>query len=242
MELAEQNVLLSKGERMYPLLSQEDVVSAVENGATEALVHLFKCPASVAWTPEGLVMQLFKTNRMVLVDIASLSKSTKRHLFWCIEKEMMRLNTLAEYEQYRMYRGTIVYGEVSSVRKSGSLNIWLNLDRGGLTAEQRMAHYSFKHQPIKERWKYSVGEFLSFYVSSVVPITGEGGSSHVRINLSRTALEMPKVMLENLQNVNIEIISRIPGWKTVLRTDKKIEKKHVIAVSRELKESLSFLR
>ena len=237
------NGLLAQSGRKYPLLNDDEIISAIEVGTAYALTDFFGAPSSAVWTETGLVMQVYRPNKVVVIDGEELSKQTRRHLMWCIDREMMRLHTLAELERYKSFVGMIVYGEVESVLPSGSINIWVALDAGGITVEQRVGHYPFKFQPIKERNKYKVGDTLPFYVSSVLPVKGPGGSSYLRLNLSRTAKLMPKVFLESLQkDIEVEVIERIPGYKTILTTNKKIKKEHIVTVSRALRESLVFKR
>lgn len=233
------SILKSLQER-YPFLPDDDLISAVEQGAAEALRTIFKRPARVAWFDNSLSMFLEGDQEMIEILPHNLTPHARRHLEWRIETELMRQNTVAEADHLRMFDHTIVTGEIQCIRDTGSMDVWITLDSGGLTVKHMLAFYPYKYQPIRERGRVQIGDKQKFLITSILPVKAPGGATSVKITLSRTSKDFPAQLLMEKQSVKVKSIARIPGYKTVLSpVGREVpKKKYIIEVVKELGERI----
>ncbi|MDY0300849.1 MAG: hypothetical protein RBQ99_04585 [Trichlorobacter sp.] len=170
-----------------------------------------------------------------------MKKRVRRRATWYLEKEMMQANSLKEASIIRhRFQGEILYGVIESGGKDAK--VWIDLNSKEIN-ESRFASFPLKYQPKHERGKYKKGKEMAFIVARVNLIKHHNGSLATEIVLSRTAVDLPKKLLEQQTPETFTTLRRVPGKYTLLlahKNPKRLDKKVIKAIKKEIGEVLIF--
>lgn len=234
--------MLSAFREKYPLLDDVEITIGVEKGISDALTNTLGAPAIASWSPEtGVEMVLLSNREATIIDTDDISRKVKRHINYCVERELTRRQILAEHKRLKFITGTVQTGEITSVAPDGKITVWLTIDTGGLRAEQINAVLPLRFQPANEREEYQPGQVRAFYVVAVLPVEQKhNGLAFLYITVSRAAKEFPAAYLRSLTGErDIHCIERLNGSYSRIQTRTRLPKNHIVTVSRELGERIN---
>jgi hypothetical protein len=186
-----------------------------------------------------LITAYSETGEPSVIPTEAISRKLRRHLLHQIELELQKRRTLIEAERLKELRGTVAPGEITRIAADGALVVTLEIAdcyrRLILTSE-----CPTRCQPLHERGRYLIGSVKQFYITSVVPVMVKRRSSKVRILLSRTSMELPRLLLQECSRISgIQCWKRIPGGYSDIVTPTRIPKDAINAVGKELGEHLN---
>lgn len=164
----------------------------------------------------------------------SLSVNTLRLLKSRLVKETHKFLAKIRYTEARQKVGTVINGCVRK-QQEGKL-IVVEVGTGDV------GECSIRHQPVRERGQYQIGEIYQFYVLKAEAYEISGIYSIV-LGLSRTTWKLPVVLLrkaveETGLDVTIKPLKRIPGRYTKCLADQKVPREAILSVSKELNERI----
>lgn len=174
----------------------------------------------------------------VKISLDDINGKLRRHLLYQIKLELQKRRTLNEADRLKELRGYSAPGEISRIADDGTLIVSLEI----ADHYRRLVLCGFcpvRFQPHHELGRYSIGSVKEFYISSVVPVMVNKRYSKVRILLSRTSKELPRLLLQERSRIaGIRCLKRIPGAFSSIVTPLRIPKHIINSVGKELKEHL----
>jgi hypothetical protein len=174
----------------------------------------------------------------VKISLDDISGKLRRHLLYQIKVELQKRRTLNEADRLKELRGYSATGEISRIAEDGALIVSLEI----ADYYRRLILCGFcppRFQPHHEWGRYTIGNVKEFYISSVVPVMVNKRYSRVRILLSRTSKELPRLLLQERSRIEgITCVERVPGAYSTIVTPKRIQKDVINSVGKELGEHL----
>lgn len=174
----------------------------------------------------------------IKISLDDVNGKLRRHLLYQIKLELQKRRTLNEADRMKQLLGYSAPGEISRIADDGALIISLEI----ADYYRRLVLCGFcpvRFQPHHELGRYSIGSVREFYISSVVPVMVNKRYSKVRILLSRTSKELPRLLLQERSRITgITCLKRIPGAYSSIVTPTRIPKDIINSVGKELKEHL----
>jgi hypothetical protein len=174
----------------------------------------------------------------IKISLDDINGKLRRHLLYQIKLELQKRRTLNESDRLRELRGYSAPGEISRIADDGALIVSLEIAeyyRRLILCGVCPARF----QPFHEVGRYGIGSVKEFYISSVVPVMVNKRYSKVRIMLSRTSKELPRILLQERSRITgITCIERIPGAYSSVVTPARIPKEIINSVGKELEEHL----
>ena len=174
----------------------------------------------------------------IKISLDDINGKLRRHLLYQIKLELQKRRTLNEADRLKELRGYSAPGEISRIADDGSLIVSLEI------AEyyRQLVLCGFcpaRFQPHHELDRYCIGSVKEFYISSVVPVMVSKRYSRVRILLSRTSKELPRLLLQERGRISgIKCLKRVPGAYSTIVTPARIPKDVINSVGKELEEHL----
>lgn len=168
----------------------------------------------------------------------SVRKTLEREIKHKIALALLKQGVINHHEQLKVLIGTMVYGSISRIQPSGSLDVELQ----GPAGESLTAVCDPASQTPKERGNYRRGEVLPFAVKSVQPLL-INGIPRLEISLSRNSKGLVEGLLrEELKNMGCEAeircTKRTAGAFSEIRASKRIPRECVKHVSDTLRERI----
>ncbi len=222
-------------------LSESDTQDAVEIAVTRVMTHALGHPVStVLGGPSGLSITVMHRHAGPgLIDLQDIPGRLQRRIKYEVELELRKRQTVNETAFLAALRGKTITGTVAKLRDNGSLLIAFDLVRfAGILTETYYADCPYHYIPPHERNFRKVGDVNTYFVTSVVPMAKER-LSRVRIRVSRTTPELPKLMLTERTGLEgIQCTKRIPGAFSEIWVPKRIPKQDINEVGKDLRERL----
>ena len=220
-------------------LPESEILDAVEVATIRVLSGALRVNISVTINDQMRATAYSETGEPSEIATEAISRKLRRHLLHQIELELQKRRTLIEAERLKELRGAVAPGEIARIAADGALVVTLEIAdyyrRLILAGECPV-----RCQPLHERGRYSIGSVKQFYITSVVPVMVNRKSSKVRILLSRTSKELPRLLLHERSRVSgIQCRKRIPGAYSNIITPTRISKDAINAVGKELGEHLN---
>jgi hypothetical protein len=220
-------------------LSTEEALDAVEVAIARTLTGALRTNICVS-VDENLKIAAYPvgSGEPTRISLDDINSKLRRHLLHQIELELQKRRTLNEADRLKKLRGYSAPGEISRIGEDGSLIVSLEISDyyqrlilGGVCPA--------RFQPRHERGRYVMGTVKEFYITSVVPVMVNKRSAKVRILLSRTSKELPRILLQERSRISgITCLKRIPGAYSSIETPVKIPKDIINSVGKELEEHL----
>jgi len=176
----------------------------------------------------------------IKISLDAINGKLRRHLLYQIKLELQKRRTLNEAVRLKELRGYSAPGEISRIADDGALIVSLEIAdyyRRLVLCGVCPARFQPHHE--SGRGRYSIGSVKEFYISSVVPVMVNKRYSKVRILLSRTSKELPRLLLQERSRIaGITCVERIPGAYSSIVTPARIPKEIINSVGKELEEHL----
>ena len=220
-------------------LPADDAMDAVEVAIAKTLTGALRSNVCVRIDAQLKILAYPCGNREpIKISLDNISGKLRRHLLYQIKLELQKRRTLNEADRLKELRGYSAPGEISRIADDGSLIVSLEIS----DYYRRLILYGFcppRFQPFHELGSYTIGGVKEFYISSVVPVMVNKRYSKVRILLSRTSKELPRLLLQERSRIaGITCIKRIPGAYSSIVTPARIPKEIINIVGKELEEHL----
>jgi len=220
-------------------LAMSEAKDAVEVAITRTLTSAISTNVSVR-VDENLEIVAYPigSGEPIKFSLDSINRKLRRHLLHQVELELQCRRTLNEADRLKALRGVSAPGEITRIDADGALFVSLEI----ADCYRRLILAGIcptRFQPIHERGRYTYGSVKEFYITSVVPVMVNGRSTKVRILLSRTSRELPRLLLQERSRVlGIRCLKRIPGAYSCIMTPARIPKEVINSVGKELEEHL----
>ena len=174
----------------------------------------------------------------IKISFDAINGKLRRHLLHQIKLELQKRRTLNEADRLKELRGHSAPGVISRIAEDGTLIVSLEI----ADYYRRLVLCGVcpaRFQPHHESGRYSIGSVKEFYISSVVPVMVNKRYAKVRILLSRTSKELPRLLLQERSRIaGISCVERIPGAYSSIVTPARISKEIINSVGKELEEHL----
>jgi hypothetical protein len=220
-------------------LPAHESLDAIEVAITRVLTSALRTAVSVRINDQQLDITAYPmSGAPIKINMDSINRKLRRHIFYQVELELQLRNTLIEAKRLKELRGNIAQGEVYKVTDIGTLLISLEI----ADFYRRLiliGECPYRFQPRHERHRYCIGDIKQFYITSILPVMINKRLTKVRILLSRTSKEIPKLLLQERACISgIRCMKRIPGSYSKIVTQKYIPKDVINTVGKELGEHL----
>lgn len=219
------------------ILTQLEIIDAVEIAATRTLRQSFGVPFAVQMNPTPKVIMIPQHGESLELSPAKVGKKIRRQIAFQIERELTIRQALAESRQLKSLRGMVVPGIIKGMSDSGNLLVEMELE----DEFQRlilMGVCPVRFQPRHERQSYFIGMERYWFVTTVLPIVSQRNAM-VLVKVSRSSASLPAILLRKHSGMDrIVCIKRIPGAYSCIVTASRIPKTHINTVGKELREKL----
>ena len=220
-------------------LSTEEAMDAVEVAIARTLTGALRSNVIIK-IDEHLEIIAYPSGNgePIKISLDDINGKLRRHLLYQIKLELQKRRALNEAERLNELRGHSAPGEIFRIAEDGALVVSLEI-----------ADYyrrfilcgvcPVRFQPHHESGRYSIGSVKEFFISSVVPVMVTKRYAKVRILLSRTSKELPRLLLQERSRIaGIRCVERIPGAYSAIVTPARLPKEIINSVGKELKEHL----
>lgn len=220
-------------------LPTDEAMDAVEVAIARTLTGAFQSNVCVKIDAQlEIVVHPVGNGEPITISLNDINGKLRRHLLHQVELELQRRRTLNEADRLKELRGYSAPGEISRITEDGALIVSLEIADyyrrmilGGVCPA--------RFQPLHERGRYTIGSVKEFFISSVVPVMVNKRYSRVRILLSRTSKELPRLLLQERSRISgIKCLKRVSGAYSTIVTPKRIPKDVINSVGKELGEHL----
>jgi hypothetical protein len=220
-------------------LPTDEALNAVEVAITRTLTTALRANVCVKVDKQlEIVAYPYGNGDPVKISLDEINGKLRRHLLYQIKVELQKRRTLNEADRLKELNGFSAPGEISRIAEDGALTVYLEI----ADYYRRLILCGFcppRFQPDHEREQYTIGSVKEFYISSVVPVMVNKRYSRVRILLSRTSKELPRLLLRERSRIDgISCIERVPGAYSTIVTPRRIAKDAINSVGKELGEHL----
>lgn len=220
-------------------LPESETLDAIEVAIARILTRVLRTNVSVRINQQHLEITAYpKSGEPIEIAPDTINRKLRRHLLHQIELELQKRRTLIEADRLKELRGNTAPGEISRIATDGTLFVSLEI----ADCYRRLIFVGVcpqRYQPLHERELYTIGSVKEFYITSVVPVMVNRRSTRVRILLSRTSKELPRLLLQERSRVSgIQCLKRIPGGYCDIVTPTRIPKDAINSVGKELGEHL----
>ena len=220
-------------------LPENEILDAVEVATIRVLSGALRMNVSVTISEQMRITAYPETGEPSVIPTEAINRKLRRHLLHQIELELQKRRTLIEAERLKELRGAVAPGEITRIAADGALVVTLEI----ADCYRRLilaGECPVRCQPLHERGHYLIGSVKQFYITSVVPVMVNRRSSKVRILLSRTSMELPRLLLQERSRISgIQCRKRIPGGYSDIVTPTRIPKDVINSVGKELGEHLN---
>lgn len=216
-------------------LPHDAVKETVERSISDTLSDIFRSEVEFLLTKEGPAIYIFRDKEIERFPIEKLKKNILRAIKYGLVSAFYREQAVRGYEELRFIAGGISGGYISKIFED---RIYVELNAGN--GSPVIGVCENRHQTPKERKLCRIGDYYSFYVSSVTPFMS-GGVPEVKVSLSRTSKSLTEGLLkkeltERLLDIRIRCVRRAAGAYSLIEAEERIPKECIKAVSDELKE------
>ncbi len=220
-------------------LPTDEAMDAVEVAIAKTLTGAFRSNVCVKIDAQlGITAYPIGNGEPIKISLDAINGKLRRHLLYQIKLELQKRGTLNEADRLKELRGYSAPGEISRIADDGALIVSLVI----ADYYRRLVLCGVcpaRFQPFHELGRYSIGSVKEFYISSVVPVMVNKRYSKVRILLSRTSNELPRLLLQERGRISgIQCLKRIPGAYSTIVTPARIPKNVINSVGKELEEHL----
>jgi len=220
-------------------LPTDEAMDAVEVAIAKALTGALRSNVCVKIDAQlEIVAYPYGNGEPIKICLDDINGKLRRHLLYQIKLELQKRRTLNEADRLKELRGYSAPGEISRIAEDGALIVSLEI----ADYYRRIILCGFcptRFQSHHELGRYTIGSVKEFYISSVVPVMVNERYSRVRILLSRTSKELPRLLLQERSRISgIKCLKRIPGAYSCIVTPKRIPKDVINSVGKELGEHL----
>ncbi len=220
-------------------LPTEEAMDAVEVAIAKTLTGTLRSHVCVRIDEQLEIVAYPDGNgEPINISLDDINGKLRRHLLYQIKLELQKRRTLNEADRLKQLRGYSAPGEISRIADDGALIVSLEIAdyyRRLILCGVCPARF----QPFHEVGRYGIGSVKEFYISSVVPVMVNKRYSKVRIMLSRTSKELPRLLLQERSRIaGITCIERVPGAYSSVVTPARIPKEIINSVGKELEEHL----
>lgn len=220
-------------------LPESEALDAAEVAIARVLTRALRMSVSVTICEQMRITAYPEEGEPVKLSLNAIDRKLRRHLLYQIELELQKRRTLHEADRLKELRGNSATGEISRIASDGSL--FVSLEIADCYRRLILAGVCpLRCQPLHEQGLYTLGSVKEFYITSVVPVMVNRRSTKVRILLSRTSKELPRLMLQERSRVSgVQCLRRLPGGYSDIVTPKRIPKDVINSVGKELGEHLN---
>ena len=174
----------------------------------------------------------------IKISLDNINGKLRRHLLHQVNLELQKRKTLYEADRLKELRGYSAPGEIFRIADDGSLIVSLEI-ADYYRSLILCGVCPVRFQPFHEVGRYSIGSVRQFHITSVVPVMVNKKHSKVRILLSRTSRELPRILLQERSRIaGITCLKRVAGAYSSIVTPARIPKKIINSVGKELEEHL----
>ncbi len=223
-------------------LPENETLEAVEVALARVLTGLLHMSVSIIIDDRMRITAFPETGEPIVISLEAVNRKLRRLFLHQIELELQKRRTLLEAHRLKEARGTVVPGEIFRIAADGTLFVSLK----SVDSCRRLILAGLcpvRYQPLHERGRYTIGTAREFYITSVLPVMVNRSSCRVRILLSRTSKELPRLLLQERSRVSgILCRKRIPGGYSEMVTPVTIPKDAINSVGKELGEHLHVFR
>ena len=219
-------------------LPENQTLEAVEVALARVLTGLLRMSVNITIDDRLRITAFPETGEPIVISLEAVNRKLRRLFLHQIELELQKRRTLLEAQRLKEVRGTVVPGEIFRIAGDGTL--FVSLERADSCRRLILAGLCpVRYQPLHERGSYTIGGVREFYITSVLPVMVNRSSCRVRILLSRTSKELPRLLLQERSHVSgILCRKRIPGGYSEIVTPVTIPKDAINSVGKELGEHL----
>lgn len=214
-------------------LSNEEIVASIEKVVSTVMARVTKKDAD--FHLDRGEIHIYDTNKQV-IQADSINKSIMRLIKSMLIRELYLKSVINEHEAIIRLNNSVIGGYVSRISADGSIYIEAeNGDRVFYGVCKRI------HQTPKERNKYKLGQYYSFYVNKITLSCDHLANE---VSLSRTSKNLVSGLLQEallsrfIEDIQVVCKRRIAGIASEVIASKKMPKDCIVAVSRELKERI----
>ena len=220
-------------------LSTEEAMDAVEVAIARTLSGALRSSVCVKIDAHLEITAYPSGNgEPIKISFDAINGKLRRHLLHQIKLELQKRRTLNEADRLKELRGYSAPGEISRISEDGALVVSLEI----ADYYRRLILCGVcpgRFQPHHESGRYCIGSVKEFFISSVVPVLVNKRYAKVRILLSRTSKELPRLLLQERSRIaGISCVERIPGAYSSIVTPARISKEIINSVGKELEEHL----
>ena len=218
-------------------LSEDAAMEAARYAISLTLTNHFGVPV-MASTANGFHMIAFHGTHESVITSDQIKRNLRREIQENVEYELQRRQAAKDQRYLRQLTGKPICGGVVGICEQGTLIIKMELTEV-FSQVILLGECPMKYQIPRERASYSVGDLLSFKVTSVAAVATDK-SARARIILSRVSPELPALLLREQSGIDkIKCVRRLPGKESWIKTAVKIPKPIINAVGKELREHLN---
>lgn len=166
-----------------------------------------------------------------------LRKDVVRRCRYLVEAELQKRRAIFEHGYLLALRGSVVRGVIDRVRDDGALSVLFYVDEL-FNCREITATCPLSQQPPEERGAYTVGDPLFFFVSKV-RLIGREMHFKVDVQLSRTSMRLPELLLKMKSEIKeIRCVRRVAGSMSVVVAGERLPREAITAVAAELGERI----
>lgn len=214
-------------------LSSDEVIAVAESVVSVVMARVMK--KDVDYCFDRNEMYIYEKDKQV-IQANSINKSIINLIKSSLIKGLYKRSAINEHEAIIGLNNSVIGGYVSRISTDGSIYIEANNgDRVFYGVCKRI------HQTPKERGKYRLGQYYSFYVNKIKPSRDLLANE---VSLSRTSKSLVRGLLQKelssrfIDDIQVICKRRMAGIASEVFVSKKIPKDCITAVSKELKEKI----
>jgi len=214
-------------------LTSEEVITSVEKVVSAVITRVTQKDADFHFNRGEIY--IYDKNTQV-INASKLNSSLVRLIKSKLLKELYLMSAVKKYEAIKSLSNSVIGGIIS--RKSALGSIYIEINNGDCTF---YGVCNKAHQTPKERNKYRLGEYYSFYVNKVI-LSHDFMRNEVL--LSRTSKSLVSGLLQkelismDIEDINVVCKRRIAGVLSEVIASKRLPKECISAVSKELRENI----
>ena len=223
----------------YPRLCKDDVYSAIEIASIRVAQVMLGKVVQANVEEDGLHLYTLGKGETKELNLKGLRRIISKPLMEEIEIELMRRDAIAEANQYKGLRGSVVTGQISGRSRNGDYSVFVEI--AGVPPTTFYAAFPHAQQCNKDRWRgsYNIGSILSFYFYST-EVACNSNRSWLRHTVSRSTKAFPCALLSQITGITgIKCTERVPGDHSIITSHDYIPPAAIRLVGKELKETLN---
>ena len=224
-------------------LTTNEVIAEIEKVLSTILSRWYRCEVMVIFRHD-LQLEAVAYNKrdgVILqksIDLTTIrgENSLKRHL----EYSLFQAAVLKQTKQYKCYEKEIRWGEITAIDDDRNYHVEIEIIPGKtVTAICPLNRVGLHDQNAPY---FSVGKKRAFHIRRVDPVL-LNGTPRLKVIVDRVSKSLVEALLREqlgfaAEDITIRCIKRFVGHKSFVLTSKKLPKAAIIAVTKELGETM----